>query len=79
MNPYIDLYFFREGFLCVEDGSLAKRTLGFFNYRFIEYNPDKQLIYSKRNGVNKDIYSSNKINIEELFNLIEKLRNISTK
>ena len=79
LNPYIDLYFFREGFLCVEDGSLAKRTLGFFNYRFIEYNPDKQLIYSKRNGVNKDIYSSNKINMEELFNLIEKLRNISTK
>jgi len=78
LNPYIDLYFFREGFLSVEDGSLAKRTLGFFNYRFIEYDPDKQLIYTKRNGVKKDIYNSNKINIRELFDLIVKLRNIST-
>lgn len=77
-NPYIDLYFFREGFLCVEDGSLAKRNSAFFNYRFIEYNSDKHLIYSKRNGVNKDIYSSNKINIRELFDLIIKLRNILT-
>lgn len=78
IDRFRDMYFLREGFVLVLNGTFAKESHEYYKYDNIQYDSDKNKIYVE--GIfNDDIYSSDTLNVSALYDLMKQLGGISLR